>query len=207
MRTKQGKPDKCKYCDSTRIIPGVNGSPSDNEIYTLKLQDKIALIGCFEIIKGCAIWACADCGEWVQDEAYLYDESNSELIQAYEDAVKNAVDNLEVLSETEMRKLIGFRFLRSYSREYLDDRIFELVKTTESFLIKTADGTKHEFVSNSLIPIDYFGMMDDYLGEEGTIEFAVWINKKELEAVATRVASGKIQVKQKDIASSEGQSP
>ncbi len=197
MTMKEGRPHKCKYCDSTRIIPGVNGSPSDDELYTLKLQDKIALLGCFEIVKGSAIWACADCGEWVQDEAYLYDESNSELVQAYEDAVKNAVDNLEVLNEAEMRKLISFRFLRSYSREYLNDGFFELEKTAKSFLIKTSDGAKHEFVSNSLIPIDYFGTMDDYLGEEGTKEFAVRINKEECGAVATRVAPGKIQVKRR----------
>ncbi|QDV52185.1 hypothetical protein [Gimesia fumaroli] len=197
MTTKQSKPHKCEYCDSTKIIPMVNGSPVDPALESLVAQDKIYVRGSFQIVKGSVIWICADCHEGVQDEAYLYDESNSELMQAYEDAIKEAFENLEYLNESEIRKLEGRAFLRSLSQNYLSYGLFELEKSEESFWIKPSTGATHEYVTNSIIPMNYFGDMDDYLGEEGTKEFEVRINKEACVAVATRIAPGKIQVKRK----------
>ena len=195
MTSNQFKPEKCERCHSNRIIPIIEGSPTNREALILDLQGKIKIGGCFEICNGSALWACADCGCCISDDAFCLEESNRELVKAYNEAVDNAFDSLEMIDEKELRKLKGLDLLCVLSKIFLSNEFFELERGEESYLIKNIKGTELEFKLNSLLKLDCFCQMDEYLGEEKKKEFSVRINKEECVAVATRVAPGRIQVK------------
>lgn len=210
ITSNQFRPDKCERCYSNRIVPIIEGHPVGKS-WILTLQKKIELCGSFAISNGSAIWACADCGGYITDDAYRMDESNRKLIEAYNDAVDNAFNSFEMIDEVEERKLMGLDFLCTLSRNFLSNEFFEIEMEEDSFLIKNFDGSKLEFDNskfeldemdfkfdlNSLLTNDRFCQIDEYLGEEKTKEFSIRINKEECVAVATRVAPGRIQVKRK----------
>lgn len=161
------------------------------------MQGKLSHCGSFARDNGSAIWACADCGHYVTDDAYCMDESNPGLLQTYYDAIDQAFGNFEMIDEDEVRKLEGLNFLRSFSREYLRNEFFEMEKTKETLFIIDEDGSKYDVDSEVPVFSQRFPYIEEYLGEEQTKEFSVRLNKEECVAIATRVAPGRIRVRRK----------
>lgn len=189
---KQARPERCDECYSNRLVPIVEGQP-DGKLGILELQGKISLRGCFEISEGSPLWACADCGEWVNDDAFCFNPSNREVKQDYDGAVKSALDKFESVEPAEIRRLNGQRFLRSFSAQFLNTGSFELQQSGESFSIRK----NGESVTNSLFSVDRFCQICEWLGGE-TKCVVVRCNKEEVVGFATQLAADRIQVRKGD---------
>ncbi|QDU49449.1 hypothetical protein [Gimesia panareensis] len=174
----------------------IQGHPN-HESFILDVQGKLTHGGCLEICNGSAIWACADCGHYVTDDAYLMDELNTELMQTYYDAIDQAFESFEMIDEDEVRKIKGLKFLRGFTRKHMTDGFFEMEKTKETMFIIDAEGSRYDVDAELPVFSQRFPYIEEYLGESQTKEFSVRLNKEECVAIATRVAPGRIRVRRK----------
>lgn len=181
-------PTTCSNCGSSQMVPTVQGHP-DGDLVGLAFQGKLSFWGSFAISDGMAIWACAECGERVGEERYLYDSQNRELLDAYQRTIDAVFNDIVPLAEAEVRKLRGLRFIKGFARRILD-------KSNDLFFVERDNGGYRVIIGhdrgqieepNSLLTEDRVAQMIEAIGETNRAEFAVRIGKEEATIFAEKL--------------------
>lgn len=107
----------CQRCGSPKIVPVLWGHPSF-EMKLLEFQEMVNIGGCLVTSTGAGmpLWSCADCGEWVKDERFYSQETETFPMRVYYQQVNRLFDELEGVSDAEFSALRGRWFLKGKIR-------------------------------------------------------------------------------------------
>jgi len=145
----------------------------DEARMTLSLQGKICAAGSFEMTDGHPLWACHECGHYIDDPAFIM-QRDERVMRPYVEAVDKAFDEYVPVSRAERRILLGRRSLETTTRRDLSDgcREIELHRATENYRMILVGKNPVEVREHELFLDERFARMYDALAH-GPVDIVV----------------------------------